>query len=70
MREMHRCLSDREMNRYCDDMVIDMDDEEFKGRMEIANENVDTLIGYEPSVMNIILYLSMCAVLDCYDAER
>ena len=45
------------MNRYCDDMVIDMDDEEFKGRMEIANENVDTLIGYEPSVMNIILYL-------------
>lgn len=51
-------------------MVIDMDDEEFKGRMEIANENVDTLIGYEPSVMNIILYLSMCAALDCYDAER
>ena len=47
------------MNRYCDDMVIDMDDEEFKGRMEIANENVDTLIGYETSVMNIILYLSI-----------
>ena len=58
------------MNRYCDDMVIGMDDEEFKGRMEIANENVDTLIGYETSVMNIILYLSMCAALDCYDAER
>ena len=58
------------MNRYCDDMVIDMDDEEFKERMEIANENVDTLIGYETSVMNIILYLSMCAALDCYDAER
>ena len=47
-----------------------MKDDEFKERMKVANENVDTLIGYEPSVMNVILYLSMCAALDCSDAER
>lgn len=47
-----------------------MRDDEFCDRMKIANENVDTLIGYEPSVMNVILYLSMCAALDCSDAER
>lgn len=47
-----------------------MKDDEFDDRMKVANENVDTLIGYEPSVMNVILYLSMCAALDCSDAER
>lgn len=47
-----------------------MKDDEFDDRMKVANENVDTLIGYEPSVMNVILYLSMCSALDCSDAER
>ncbi len=41
--------------------------DEFADRMRVANENSDTLTGYEPSVRNVILYLSMCVAIDCAD---
>ena len=41
---------------------------EFLERIKNANENADTLLGYEPSVGKMILYLSMAAACDCADA--
>lgn len=41
--------------------------DEFADRMRVANENAEVLIGYEPSVRNVILYLSMCVAVDCSD---
>ena len=49
-----------------------MDDEiiqEFNERLSLANMNVSELLGYEPSVGKVLLYLSMVAALDCSDAE-
>jgi len=43
--------------------------DEFLDRTDAADENVMTLIGYEPSAAKVILYLSMTAALDCADAE-
>lgn len=47
--------------------TITMD--EFKGRVEAADNNVRTLAEYEPSMPKVILYLAMSAALDCADAE-
>ena len=43
--------------------------DEFKGRIEAADNNVRTLTEYEPSMPKVILYLAMSAALDCADAE-
>lgn len=43
---------------------------DFLERMKIANENADTILGYEPSVGKVILYLSMAAACDCADAMK
>lgn len=49
-----------------DDLTI----EEFKERLSAADDNVKELLGFEPSVGRIILYLSMAAALDCADAAE
>ena len=44
--------------------------EEFKDRLGAADENVKELLGFEPSIGKILLYLSMSAALDCADAAE
>ncbi len=46
------------------DLTLD----DFTGRMKTANDNVNSILGYEPSIGKVILYLSMAAASDCADA--
>ncbi len=44
--------------------------EEFNERLCAADDNIKELLGFEPSVGKIILYVTMAAALDCADAAE